>query len=402
MKLTASQIASAKPKEKPYKLGDGGGLYLLVNPNGSRYWRVKYRWQGREKTLAIGIYPDISLKSARLKLAESRSQLANEVDPSAVKQAAKQAGKDSFAAVTNEWFTKHSPNWAASHSVKVIGRLEKDVLPFMGRRPIAKITAQDLLQVLRRIEKRGAIETAHRVRQHCSQIFRYAVATGRANHDIAHDLIGAIPPAKTKHFASITEPKAIGELLRAIDGYQGSYITRAALQLAPLTFVRPGELRRAEWEEVNFEAAEWRIAAEKMKMRAPHVVPLSEQAAEVLAELHQLTGQGQYVFPSVSSRARCMSENTVTAALRRMGYKGTEMTGHGFRSMASTLLNEQGWNKDAIERQLAHAERDEVRAAYNYAEYLPERIKMMQSWADFLDGLKRGAAVVPLRSINKG
>lgn len=391
MKLTGSQVANAKAKEKPYKMADGGGLFLLVNPNGSRYWRMKYRWQGREKLLSIGVYPDVSLKLARAKRDEARRNLASEIDPSALKQAEKQAGRDSFEAVAREWFGKHSPNWAESHSSKVIGRLEKDVFPFMGKRPIAKITAQDLLQLLRRIESRGVVETAHRIRQHCSQVFRYAVATGRADHDPAAALIGALPPTKTKHFASIKEPTAIGELLHAIDGYQGSYITRAALQLAPLTFVRPGELRHAEWEEINFDTAEWRIAAHKMKMRAPHIVPLSDQAVTVLVDIQPVTGNGKYVFPSVSSRTRCMSENTVTAALRRMGYKGSEMTGHGFRSMASTLLNEKGWNRDAIERQLAHAERDEVRAAYNYAEYLPERREMMQAWADHLSELKREA-----------
>jgi integrase len=266
-----------------------------------------------------------------------------------------------------------------------------------GKQPIAEITAPDLLATMRRIESRGAIETAHRALQNCSQIFRYAIATGRANRDPGGDLRGAIPPSKRKHHASITEPKAIGELLLAIRGYQGSLITKCALELAPLFFVRPGELRKAEWAEFNFETAEWRIPAERMKMREQHIVPLSSQAIAILHDLRPLTGNGRYVFPGARTNGRPMSENTVNAGLHRLGYTTDQMTGHGFRSMASTVLNEQGWHRDAIERQLAHAERDAVRAVYNYAEHLPERRKMMQHWADYLDAITADNKIVGRR-----
>jgi len=275
---------------------------------------------------------------------------------------------------------------------------ERDVFPWLGSRPARLITAPELLAVLRRIESRGAVETAHRAGQNCGQVLRYAVATGRAERDPSSDLKGALPPVRQKHHASITEPESIGELLRSMDAYQGSMVTRCALLLAPLVFVRPGELRRAEWAEINLDAAEWRIPAEKMKSRMLHIVPLSVQAVAVLRELEPLTGRGRYVFPSGRGPSRCMSENGVLSALRRMGYSGKQMTGHGFRSMASTLLNEQGWPRDAIERQLAHGERNKVRAAYNYAEHLPVRRKMMQAWADYLDSLRQGeSTVVSLR-----
>lgn len=301
--------------------------------------------------------------------------------------------------MAREWFTKFSPSWSAEHADRIIRRFERDVFPWLGARPIGEITGPELLTALRRVENRGVVETAHRVMQNCSQVFRYAVATGRAQRDPTFDLRGALPPVRSNHFASITEPKAICGLLRAIDGYKGSFITQCALRLAPLVFVRPGELRRAEWAEFDLDAAEWRIPASKMKMRVIHVVPLSSQAASILRELHPLTGSDKYVFPGTRGKDRPMSENTVLAALRRMGYGTNDMTGHGFRSMASTILNEQGWNRDAIERQLAHAERDNVRAAYNYAEHMPERRKMMQQWADYLDKLRVGADVVPLHKI---
>jgi len=401
MPLTDAAVRNAKPTEKPRKLSDEKGLFLLIQPSGSKYWRQKYRFEGKEKLLALGVYPDVSLAEARARRDEARKLLANGVDPSAFKQANKRAEqaivKDTFEAVAREWFTKYSPNWSESHGSRIIRRLERDVFPWLGKRPIAVITAPELLEVLRRIEDRGALETAHRAHQNCGQIFRYAVATGRAERDPSGDLRGALPPAKVKHHPSITEPKAVGELLRAIDGYSGSFVTKCALRLSPLVFVRPGELRQAEWSEIDLDGAEWRIPAEKMKMRAPHIVPLAGQAVEILRELHALTGGGRYVFPSVRTADRPMSENTVNAALRRLGYAKDEMTGHGFRSLASTTLNEQGWNRDAIERQLAHAERDSVRAAYNYAEHLPERRKMMQHWADYLDGLAKGADVLSFK-----
>ena len=403
MALTATSIKNARAVDKPLKLFDGGGLYLLVNPNGSRWWRFKYRYLGKEKLLSFGTYPDISLKDARDRRDEARKQLAADIDPGEHRKAMKTTlavrGENSFEIVAREWFAKYSPNWAASHSDKIIRRLERDIFPWLGGRPIAEITAPDLLATLRRIESRGAIETAHRAQQNCSQVFRYAVATGRAERDPTTDLRGALTPVKERHHASITDPKRVGELMRAIDGYRGSFITKCALRLAPLVFVRPGELRKAEWVEFDLDGAEWRIPATRMKAHEQHIVPLSKQAVAILQELHGLTGEKQHVFPGVRTNGRAMSENTVNAALRRLGYAKDEMTGHGFRSMASTLLNEQGWHRDAIERQLAHAERNNVRAAYNFAEHLPERRKMMLAWADYLDSLKAGAKVLPLKRV---
>ena len=313
-------------------------------------------------------------------------------------QEKRKADGNTFQAVALEWFVKRSPKWVPSHSVRIRKRLEKDLFPHLGARRIAELKAPDLLVALRRIEARGAIETAHRALQNCGEIFRYAIATGRAERDWAADLRGALESPKEKHHASITDPKKVGALLRAIASYAGTSGVRRALQLAPLTFVRPGELRKAEWTEFDLEAAEWRIPGARMKMREQHLVPLSVQAVSALRELHEYTGRGRYVFPGARSSDRPMSDNTVNAALRRLGYGKEEMTGHGFRSMASTLLNEQGWNRDAIERQLAHAERDNVRAAYNFAEHLPERRKMMQAWADYLDRLAAGADVFALKA----
>jgi integrase len=395
--LTDKAIKGAKLREKPYKLFDERGLFMLVSPKGARWWRLKFRVEGKEKLLSLGVYPDVSLKDARQRRDELRQQLASGVDPSAKRKAEKVASADTFEAVAREWFAKFSANWADTHSEKIIRRLEADIFPWLGSRPVGQITAPELLACLRRIESRGALDTAHRAHQNCGQIFRYAIATGRAERDPAADLRGALPPVNGGHFATITDPAGIGALLRAIDGYEGTFVGRCALRLAPLVFVRPGELRAAEWSEFDLVNAEWRIPAERMKARVVHIVPLSTQAVAILRELQPLTGSGRYVFPSLRTSARPMSENTINGALRRLGYSGDQMTGHGFRSMASTLLNEQGWNRDAIERQLAHGERDEVRAAYNYAQHLPERRKMMQSWADFLDGLRAGGNVVPLK-----
>jgi integrase len=391
MALTQVGIRNTKPREKAYKLADEKGLFLFVTPSGGKYWRFKYRFGGKEKKLAFGVYPEISLAEARERRDQARKLLTNDVDPGVVKQATKnaivQATENSFQLVALEWYAKFSAKWVASHGDRTLRRLEKDVFPWIGNRPICEIKAPELLKVLRRIEDRGAIETAHRIHQICGQVFRYAIATGKAERDISSDLRGALPPTRKRHHATIVEPKKIAELLKAIQSYEGYFVTKCALQLAPLFFVRPGELRKAEWSEFNFETAEWRIPAEKMKMRATHIVPLSTQAISILQELETLTGNSQYVFPSIRTLRRPMSDNTVLGALRRLGYSKDEMTGHGFRSMASTLLNEQGWNRDAIERQLAHAERNNIRAAYNYAEYLPERRKMMQHWADYLEAL---------------
>ncbi len=402
MALSDTKVRNAKPREKAYKIADGKGLFLTISPNGSKYWRFKYHFNNKEKLLALGVYPDVSLAQARDKHLEARRLIANGIDPSIDKQIKKRAKKvaaeNSFEAIAREWYAKYSPTWASNHSEKIIRRFERDLFPWLGNRPINEITAQELLIILRRIENRGAIDTAHRAKQNCSQVFRYALATGRADRDPANDLRGALPPVKENHHATITEPKAIGELLRATNSYQGFLVTKCALKLAPLVFVRPGELRKAEWSEFNFETAEWRIPAAKMKMRVVHIVPLSTQAITILRELQPLTGDGKYVFPSVRSPQRPMSDNTVTGALRRLGYTGDDMTGHGFRSMASTLLNEQGWNRDAIERQLAHTERNNVRAAYNYAEYLPERRKMMQHWSNYLDELAGDAKILQFKA----
>jgi len=400
MPLSDIAIRKAQPADKQYKLTDGEGLYLLVTPKGGKYWRFDYRFDGKRKTYAMGTYPDVPLKLARDRKLDARKLLADGIDPNEMKKANKRARLDaaanSFEVVAREWLIKYSANWTTDHKERITRRLEKDVFPYIGNKPIEQIQAPELLTVVRRVEGRGALDTAHRVLQNCGQIFRYAVATGRGTQDPSGALKGALPPVKQKHHASITDSKKIGGLLRAIDDYEGQFVTKCALKFVPYCFVRPTELRHAEWREFDLELGEWRIPAEKMKMREQHIVPLSKQAVEILKELQQLTGMGKYVFPSVRTSKRPMSENTVNAALRRMGFTKDEMTGHGFRSMASTLLNEQGWNKDAIERQLAHGERDNVRAAYNYAEYLPERRKMMQSWADFLDGLKNGAQVISI------
>ena len=402
MSLTDTAIRNAKAKDKPYKLSDEKGLYLLINKAG-KYFRFDYRYAGKRKTMAFGVYPDVKLVDARKKRYDARRLLQNDVDPARHKKETKAIQKESvensFENVAREWFTKNKHIWTEGHSKTIISRLELNAFPWLGAQPVSSITAPALLVVLRRIEDRGAIETAHRVKQICSQVFRYAVANGRAERDPGADLRGALSPAKSKRMATITDPKQIGELLRAIDGYEGHLITRCALKLAPLVFVRPGELRHAEWHEINFEQAEWKIPEEKMKMRTPHMVPLAAKAIEVLKELEPLTGRGRYVFPSLRTSVRPMSNNTVLAALRRMGYAKEEMSGHGFRAMASTILHEQGWASDIIERQLAHSERNSIKAAYNHAQHLPERRRMMQAWADYLDTLKNGngGKIIPLK-----
>ncbi len=393
MRLSTAKIHNATAQKKTVRLFDGRGLYLEIAPTGSRWWRFKYRFAGKEKRISLGVYPDVGLKKARDRRDEMRKLVADGIDPSAARKQQKlmalDATANTFEAVAREWFEKHSANWEASYSVKLLARLEANVFPWLGDRPIGDIKPPELLSVLRRVESRGVLETAHRLMNYCGNIYRYAVATGRAERDISSDLRGALPPSTPQHHASVTDPEGVAALLRAIDGYRGSNVTRYAVQLAPLVFVRPGELRKAEWNEIDLEAGEWRIPAERMKMKTKYIVPLSSQAVAILRALQPLTGKGHYVFPGARSRERCMSENTVNGALRRLGWSGSEMTGHGFRSMASTLLNEQGWNRDAIERQLAHTERNSIRAAYNYAEHLPERRRMMQAWSDYLDTLKR-------------
>lgn len=407
--LSDTSVRAAKRSAKPYKVSDGGGLYLLVNPNGSRWWRLKYRVNGKEKLLSMGVYPDVSLKMARERRDAARRMIVDGRDPSVARQAKRQATCDTFEAVAEEWLAQRvepaggRKALAAVTVSKTKWMLQTFIYPALGSRPIGEIKPPELLLALRKIEKRGLHETAHRAKQRVGQVFRYAVATGRAEHDISASLKGALAPVVSKNHAAIIDPAGIGALLRAIDGYAGQPVTAAALKLAPLTFVRPGELRHAEWPEFDLDAAEWRIPGHRMKMGERHIVPLSSQAVAILRELEPLTGPDGFVFPSIRDANRPMSENTVNAGLRRLGYSREEQTGHGFRSIASTCLNELGYNSDLIELQLAHAERNKVRAAYNRAERLAERRKMMQAWADYLDGLKAdGAKVVAIRSAKRG
>jgi integrase len=377
MSLSDAACKNAKPREKPYKISDEKGMHLLVIPNGANYFRFDYRFSGKRKTLALGVYPETGLKEAREKRDTARKQIAGGIDPCESKKIYRQAAiadaNSTFEIVAREWHSKFKAKWTDDHAGRLLARLERDIFPYLGKRPIDQIDAPELLLVMRRIESRGVLDTLHRALQNCGQIFRYGVATGRCSRDPSGDLRGALPPAKAKHHASITDPKQIGELLRAIDDYHGAFLSQCALKLSALTFCRPGEIRHAEWSEFDLTAKQWRIPAHKMKMRQIHIVPLSRQAIEVIESIKPLTGDGQYLFPSERTKSRPMSENTVNAALRRMGYSKDEMTAHGFRSMASTRLNELHFNGDWIERQLAHTEKDGVRAAYNYAEYLPER-----------------------------
>jgi integrase len=371
----------------PTKLSDGRGLYLLVTPTGSRYWRLKYRMHGREKLLALGVYPDVSLKLARDRREKARQLIAEGIDPNAKKQAEKAARSDTFEAIAREWLGLQEQKLSAATFKKAKWTFETLIFPRLGDLPISAIKAPDLLATLRKIEVRGKYETTHRAKQRCGQIFRYAIATGRAEHDVSADLRGALAPVVTKNRAAVTDPARVAELLKAIDSYHGAQTTGYALKLASRTFVRPGELRYAEWTEVDLDTAEWRIPAVRMKMKDLHIVPLASQVVVMLRELQAITGKSKYLFPSLQTALRPISENTVNVALRRLGYSREEMTGHGFRAMASTLLNEQGWHPDLIELQLAHAERNKVRAAYNRAQRLVERRKMMQAWADYLDQL---------------
>ncbi|MDC0336404.1 tyrosine-type recombinase/integrase [Pseudodesulfovibrio sp.] len=420
MALNVKRIEAAKPKEKLYRLADERGLYLEIPKTGSKRWRFRYRFDGKEKMLSLGVYPDITLRDARDKREEYRSLIAKGINPGEIRKDKKEEARqeaDTFEIVARDWFEASKGDWTKGHSITIMSRLTNNVLPWIGSTPIKEINAPTLLPILKRIQSRGAVETAHRVRGIIGQVFRWAVVNGRADRDPAADLKGAIPPRKHNHLASITDPKKIPALLKAIDGYEGHHATRCALQLSALTFVRPGELRHAEWKEIDFDGEfqiadekarlktikcpAWCIPAEKMKARRPHIIPLAGQAVDILKDLHPLTGQGKYVFPSVRSAGYPMSENTVNGALRRLGYTKEEMCAHGFRSMASTRLNEMGWNRDWVERQLAHVEENKVRGAYNRAEFLPSRIKMMQAWADYLDGLKDGGKVIPIKALNE-
>jgi integrase len=402
MKLNDKTIRKAKPEAKQYKMSDGGGMYLLVHSKGGKYWQMSYRFSGKYKTLALGVYPEVTLAAARQRREDARKLLANDVDPSALKKAVKAAkierSANSFEVIAREWHLQQLKSWTDNHGVRVLSRIERDIFPWIGSKPIAEITAPEVLAVARRTESRGAGYSAHRLIQTCGQIFRYAIATGRAERNPCPDLKGALSPVKSDNFASITEPKKVGELLRAIDGFQGHFVTQCALKFAPLVFVRPGELRKAEWTEIDLDKTEWNIPAARMKMREPHLVPLSTQSVAILRDLRQLTGSGRYVFPCARTSSRPMSDNAILAALRRMGYAKEEMSGHGFRAMARTVLDEVlGVRADFIEHQLAHAVRDPNGRAYNRTAHLTERRKMMQQWADYLDKLKVGADVIPLR-----
>lgn len=399
MPLTDIAIRAAKPSEKIQKLFDGGGLYIEIPPSGNKRWRLKFRVDGKEKRLSLGVYPDVSLRDARARRDEARKLLANGVDPAVNRKVQKSArlerAANSFEVIAREWYARNLASWADSHASKIIRRLENDVFPWIGSRPIAEIGAQELLTVLRRIEGRGALDSAHRAHQNCSQVFRYAVATGRADRDPSGDLRGALAPARHTNFASITNPQEVGDLLRAIDGFRGTFVVSCALKLAPMLFVRPGELRRAEWSGINLDKGEWRYFVTKTKTE--HLVPLATQAVIILRDLHALTGHGPNVFPGRDPQ-KPMSEAAVNAALRRMGYDTkTEITGHGFRAMARTILAEELHQKpEVIEHQLAHKVADSLGTAYNRTKFFNERKAMMQLWADYLERLKAGAEVIHL------
>jgi integrase len=396
MPLTDTAIRKTKPTDKPQKMFDGGGLYLLLNPNGSRWWRWKHRVGGKEKLLSFGVYPDVSLAQAREKRDEARKQLAAGIDPGANRKAVAAAAKptervlESFEVVAREWLAGRP--WVDSYKKKVVAWFVNDVFPCIGARPLAELEAPDFLAVARRMEERDARESAHRVMQNCGQVMRYAIATGRARRDPVADLKGALLPSEERNHAAVTEARALGPLLRAMQDYSGTVPVQIALRLAPLVFVRPVELRTMEWTELDLDAGTWLIPKGKMKRRTEHLVPLARQAVELLREIHPLSGDGRFVFPGHRDRKRPMSENAVLAALRRMGFTKDEVTGHGFRATARTMLDqERGFRPDIIEHQLAHRVKDPNGRAYNRTTHLPERIRMMQAWADYLDELRLGA-----------
>lgn len=401
MALTDTAIRNAKPAAKPAKLSDEKGLYLLVQPGGGKWWRLDYRFDGKRKTLSMGIYPEVGLKDARDRRDAARKLLADGIDPGeqrkALKAAKTERAANSFEVICREWLEKWRTTVVPAQYKKALSRLEKNVFPWLGGRPIAEISAPEVLTVLRRIDDRGARYSAHKVKSEISQVFRYAIATGRAERDPCPDLRGAIPPARGENFAAITNPKEVAELLRAIDGFKGTFVVRCALLIAPMLFVRPGELRKAAWPDFDLDKAEWRYLVTKTKTE--HLVPLPSQAVAILRELHALTGHGRYVFPGRDPQ-KPMSDAAINAALRRMGYDTkTEITGHGFRAMARTILHEELHQKpEVIEHQLAHKVPDALGTAYNRTKFLKERRAMMQLWADYLDKLKAGAEVLQLHS----
>ncbi|WP_186057675.1 tyrosine-type recombinase/integrase [Burkholderia gladioli] len=400
MPLTDIQVRNAKAGDTPYKLTDGGGMFLLVQPNGGKYWRLSYRFLGKQKTLALGVYPAVTLAAARKKRDDAREQIAAGSDPGEAKKEAKRAAEiaaaNSFEAVAREWFDSQHPGWTDSYAKKVLHSLKVDVFPKIGARPISEIDSPQMLAIVREVEARGVRETAKRILQRSRAVFQYGIMTGRCTRNPAADIDAQTVLKKgpgVQHMARVKATE-IPQLMRDIDAYQGDLVTRLALQLMALTFVRTTEMIRAEWAEFNEAAAEWRVPPERMKMRDPHIVPLSRQALDVLAQLRAMNGNHRFVFYSVQGRSH-ISNNTMLYALYRMGYK-SRMTGHGFRGLAATALRELGFGRDVVERQMAHAERNQVTAAYVHAEYLPERRRMMQVWGDHLDRLKAGAEIIPI------
>lgn len=406
--LSDAQIKNAKPQEKDYKLMDGFGLFLLITPTNGKLWRFDYRFDNKRKMLALGAYPSVTLAEARQRREDAKKLLANGIDPGAMKKTLKSTGKElaanTFEVIARQWHLKFSAagKWSPTHAADIMHRLEKDIFPPLGSRPISEIKPKELLTVLERIASRGALDSAHRLRHHCGMIFRYAIVHEYAERDIAADLRGALPPVKGGHHAAATTPKDLAPILRSIDDFNGSFIVKSALQLLPLVFCRPGELRAAEWSEINFDDCIWEIPAERMKMKQPHIVPLSQQAINILKELQPLTGYGRYLFPCHRSPLRCMSNNALNAGLRRLGFTKEEATAHGFRASARTILDEVlKVRPDFIEHQLSHSVRDALGTAYNRTSHLDERKKMMQTWADYLDNLKTVAKVIhlPERSV---
>lgn len=397
--LTDAQVRNAKPKDKPYKLTDGNGLYLLITPTGGKLWRLDYSFAGKRKTLFLKSYPEKSLQDARKDRDDARKLVVSGVDPGELKKAQKaieQQKAETFKTLSLEWHEQKKPEWSETHAERILKRLEQDIYPYIGDKPISEIKTPELVELLQRIALR-TLETAHRLKIAVDMVFRYAVVKGRIETNPAAALRGVLPTVKHKHMAAPTEPAEVAELMRAIDGFSGSFVVKCALQLAPLVFVRPGELRAAEWSEIDFEGEQWNIPAHKMKMKQAHLVPLSTQAIAILQTLHPVTGDGVYLFPCRRTPQNCMSENTVNASLRRLGFEKNEITGHGFRAMARTMLHEVlGFTPDAIEAQLAHAVPDRLGRAYNRTTHIRERRQMMQHWADYLDGLRTGAKVIQI------
>jgi integrase len=407
--LTDVQVKNAKPRDKDYKLADGYGLVLLVKKTGGKLWHFNYTFDGKQLLLSLGTYPEISLAEARQRREDARKLLAHGISPGDARKAEKQSQTqqvETFEAIAWEWYNRQLPVWAATHAATVISRLKRDVFPHVGARAIAELKATDMLHVFRKIEAREKIETAHRVKSICGQVFRYAVATGRADRDCTADLRGTLTPVIPKHHAALTDPKDVAPFLRAIDDYNGSFTVKCAMHLSALVFLRPGELRLAEWTEFDLDAGEWNVPIERMKLKKrlkesrkgeKHLVPLARQAVEILKTLQPITGGGKYLFPSMTTNLKPLSDNTINQAIRRMGYDKNEMTAHGFRAMARTILEEVLHVKpEIIEHQLAHVVRDSLGRAYNRTTHLAARKEMMRTWADYLDGLKQVARLIPI------